>query len=506
MPIFGDSASILRPGKGTLAETPFSALLNAVAVTRRTCALELSQPPLEKRIYFENGAPVACTSNVANEAFAKYLVDKEVLSEAKAHELLALSANKRVKLEQLLVQKEVLTAIQLQRHLQANLGRKLLDCFRWVGARWRLVGAGESSEVPQHTNPAQIIYTGVCTALPAEAVKAGLPFPPEQRFALVHQPPHSPSELKLAVRDEFLVMALQRRPTVDETIEATGMIRDDVLRRIYALAALEMLDLAERVSETPPPPAVVQAPALAPVAAVPPGIPVAVTTKAAVHVPEDESVGRAQRRRRAIGRGALAATVLFAVVGAVLALRPQPPPRVASPSAPVAPVARPTRPFVKPPPLPPPPSLPEKGSPAPRRPRGLELSASGLRLALPEAGDGPENAALTKGAKLLAAADAEEALRQFTKVAAAAPSEPEAWYGQALALYGLHRDEEALGALGHLFEASAAHPMGHLLAGFLELRAKQGEKARGHFQEYLKAEPAAPYAAEVGSIVAQVGK
>ena len=57
--MFATPAQVLKQRDGALAETPFPLLLHALAVEERTCTLELKVRQREKRITFEDGAPVA---------------------------------------------------------------------------------------------------------------------------------------------------------------------------------------------------------------------------------------------------------------------------------------------------------------------------------------------------------------------------------------------------------------------------------------------------------------
>ena len=65
--MFPAPSHVLRQREGTFTELPFPLLLNALAVEERTCTLELRVRQREKRITFEDGAPVGCVSNLLHE-------------------------------------------------------------------------------------------------------------------------------------------------------------------------------------------------------------------------------------------------------------------------------------------------------------------------------------------------------------------------------------------------------------------------------------------------------
>jgi hypothetical protein len=67
---------VLREREGAIAERPLPLLVQAIFESERTVALELKLRNLEKRIDFEDGAPVACRSNLLHETLGKSLVGR----------------------------------------------------------------------------------------------------------------------------------------------------------------------------------------------------------------------------------------------------------------------------------------------------------------------------------------------------------------------------------------------------------------------------------------------
>src|SRR4029078_8114155 len=112
-------------------------------------------------------------------------------------------------------------------HLQANLGRRILDSFRWAHARYRLLGLPTVPPSALKMHALQLIYVGVCTTLPQEVVTQGFSPALEQRFALVRRPVHPLRELKLSARDQQLLTALDYRPTLAELCILTGFTEEE---------------------------------------------------------------------------------------------------------------------------------------------------------------------------------------------------------------------------------------------------------------------------------------
>jgi tetratricopeptide (TPR) repeat protein len=242
----------LAAREGTIAATPLPLLLQAIFAEGRTVTLELRLRGLEKRITFEDGSPVACRSNLLHETLGKFLVEKRKLTEEQYQEALRASVETGQRMGELLVARKRLQPFELYKAMQANLALKILDAFRWADATWRLAGESEPAELALKVNPAQLVLTGCAGFVPFEVVASQLAFPDDQRFALAPRPPHALSELKLSPKEARLTQALRRRPTFDEAMGESGLDVEEAMRRLFALAALGIVDFAEAVAEQAP--------------------------------------------------------------------------------------------------------------------------------------------------------------------------------------------------------------------------------------------------------------
>ncbi|TQF13850.1 DUF4388 domain-containing protein [Myxococcus llanfairpwllgwyngyllgogerychwyrndrobwllllantysiliogogogochensis] len=240
--MFPTPSQVLRQREGLLADTPFPLLVHALMVEERTCTLELKVRQREKRILFEDGSPVACQSNLLHETLGKYLVEKGRLTEADYQKSLAESVSTGMQMGGLLVQKGLISPFDLYKQLQANLAHKLLDCFRWVDAKYRLIADAETPDASVRTNPAQLILTGVEGVMPFDAVATHFTFTDERRFG---QMPGVESGPKLSSKDARLLQQLRQRPTFNELQERTGFDTETVLRRLYALCLLGVAGFVE---------------------------------------------------------------------------------------------------------------------------------------------------------------------------------------------------------------------------------------------------------------------
>ncbi len=236
----------------SLFETPFPVLLNTILREERTCTLELRLRQLEKKIVFEDGSPIACTSNLLHETLGKYLVEKGKLTEAQYQAALAESITSGRQMGELLVQKQLLAPFELYKQLQANLAHKILEAFRWSEGTYRIVQGAEAADSALRMNSAQLILTGTSNLLPFDVVATHLTFSDDQRFAAVHEPPPGVAELKLSGRDARFLQALKGRPTFAELMAQTELEVEPALRKLYAMSVLGLTDLAENVPERAP--------------------------------------------------------------------------------------------------------------------------------------------------------------------------------------------------------------------------------------------------------------
>jgi hypothetical protein len=224
-------------------------LLHALDAEERTCTLELKVRQREKRITFEEGAPVACVSNLLHETLGKFLVEKGKLGEADYQKALSESIQTGQEMGTLLVQKGLISPFDLYKQLQANLGLSLLDCFRWTDARYKLIADVEAPATSVRTNTAQLILTGVANVMPFDTVATHFTFTDDRRFAQVP----GMAGPKLSAKDARLFQALRTRPTFAELTQRTGFDTETVLRRLYALCIVGVADFADAVDARPAP-------------------------------------------------------------------------------------------------------------------------------------------------------------------------------------------------------------------------------------------------------------
>ncbi len=242
---------MLKTKEGSLDETPFALLLHAIEVSGRSCGLEVRLRNLEKQFAFEDGALVGCESNLLHETLGASLVAKGKLTEAQHHQLFSESAAEEKSFSALLVERKILSAFELFKHLQANLAQRVIDVFRWSQARWKLIDSFEV-ETPIRINTTRLIYTAV-SQMPEDLVNRHFSLQPSAQLAINPQGPSATESLKLAPKDLRLWNLLKTRPTLATLTAAPGFSPDEVRRRLFTWSMLEMIGLAEEVGPAPAP-------------------------------------------------------------------------------------------------------------------------------------------------------------------------------------------------------------------------------------------------------------
>lgn len=275
---------LARRREGSLQETPFSVLLFAHAVQRRTLVLELKRRQLWKKIVLEDGVPVDCRSNLAHETLGRYMVAEGKLSEEDFNASLSRSAAHGKQLGEVLLEQGLISAVELFKILQANLGKKLLDLFTWQEGEYRTLPDFPEGDSALKVKVPQLIVTGITKLAPQEVVDMSVGPLVGKKLVLHPSPFYSLDDIRLSASQNRLVEAIRPGRRMGELAEATGLPFDEITRLLYALCVLGVVVPSENVpTGAIPIPAAVRAgapPAASPQAA--PGPPAAPPAAASI--------------------------------------------------------------------------------------------------------------------------------------------------------------------------------------------------------------------------------
>ncbi len=148
---------------GDLAETPLPGLLIDLYRSRYSGALELVRAKTNKRIVFQQGAPVLSESNVASETLGVQLVDQGTLDRDDHQRVSAYMERKQCREGVALLALELLEPKNLFLALKEQVRRRVLEVFGWSDGSYRLVETDDlQSEIqPLRSDPLAIVREGL---------------------------------------------------------------------------------------------------------------------------------------------------------------------------------------------------------------------------------------------------------------------------------------------------------------------------------------------------------
>jgi len=249
--------ALSRKREGSLQETPFALLLFALAVHERTVALEINRGQIRKRITVEYGAPVDCRSNLVHETLGRYLESQGKITAEQDTACFSQSVARSVPFGEILIEKGLITPQELYKSLQANLAKKLLDCFTWREGTFRLSFDVPAAESPLKVKVPQLIVTGISKFGSQAEVDAAIgPFV-GKKLALNPEPLIGLDELRLSERQTKLLDALRARMRMDEMAASTKIGFGEMSRLLYAFTVIGLVVLADSLplepAKAPPP-------------------------------------------------------------------------------------------------------------------------------------------------------------------------------------------------------------------------------------------------------------
>lgn len=240
--------------EGSLREIPFSPLLCALAVQKKTTVLEIRRRQVWKKIVLEEGLPVDCRSNLVHETLGRYMVLEGKLSEEEFTAGLAHSASRGVPLGEVLLERGLINAVELFKILQQNLAKKLLDMFTWREGEFRIVEDELKNEMSLKVKVPQLILTGVSKLVPQDEVDMSVASLVGKKLALHPAPLFPLEDIRLSQRQMQLTEAIRPGRRMGELAESTGLPVDEITRLLYALSILGVVVPADTLPKDAIPP------------------------------------------------------------------------------------------------------------------------------------------------------------------------------------------------------------------------------------------------------------
>ena len=231
--------------EGTLQEIPFSPLLCALAIHKKTTVLEIRRRQVWKKIVLEEGVPVDCRSNLVHETLGRFMVMDGKLSEEDFTASLGRSASRGVPFGEILLETGLVNAVELFKILQQNLAKKLLDMFTWRDGEFRIVEDDLRNEMSLKVKVPQLILTGVSKLVPQDEVDMSVAPLVGKKLALHPKPLFPLDDIRLSPRQTQLAEAIRPGRRMGELAESTGLSVDEITRLLYALSILGVVAPAD---------------------------------------------------------------------------------------------------------------------------------------------------------------------------------------------------------------------------------------------------------------------
>ncbi len=242
--------------EGQLEQVPFPVLLLALAVHRRTVVVEFGRRKVTKTVFFEDGVPVDCRSNLVHETLGRFLVSAKALPEDAFNQYLSESLSRSVPLGEVLREKGVLGDYELFRYLQQNLAHKLLDLFTWKDGAFRAHADPVAVTSPLKVKVPQLLLTGLLRFAPQAEIDFAVA-PLIGRPLGLHPQPHVPlSELRLSEAHMHAFQLLASPRSLGDLAQATSLPFGEVTRLVHALSLLGAVAPADEIpaaSQVPQP-------------------------------------------------------------------------------------------------------------------------------------------------------------------------------------------------------------------------------------------------------------
>ncbi len=243
-----------RLREGTLDAVPFSILLPALALRGRTAVLSLERNQMRKTIVLDEGVPVDCRSNLVHETLGRFMVASGKLSAEDDRSCLKEALQRGVPEGHVLMERQLVSAVELFRILQQHLAKKLLDLFTWREGRFSLGFEVPDVDSTLKVRVPQLVVMGITKYAAQEEVNAAVAPLVGKTLALHPDPPFPIDEIKLPARHAAVLEPLRQRCRMDELAMATALEANELSRLLYALAVLGVVAPADEVPEAPPAP------------------------------------------------------------------------------------------------------------------------------------------------------------------------------------------------------------------------------------------------------------
>jgi len=232
-PFLGSKEGALE---GCLKDIPLPALLLMAVEGKLTGILRLEQGKVRKTIYLQAGYPIFVQSNLRRETLGQMLVNKGKITAADQAQLLSVSREKKIRLEQALVSLELLTQQEVDEQILANIRLKLETCLNWKEGSWLFIQDLKAiSKVPHcRILPVRLIFEGMKHSINIEKALNSMIGVEKLEFILLPRFKMYRNQYIHGFGDK-LITVLKSNMAIDEIIPATSLLPQETVFQIYIL-------------------------------------------------------------------------------------------------------------------------------------------------------------------------------------------------------------------------------------------------------------------------------
>jgi CheY-like chemotaxis protein len=223
---------------GELAATSLARLLTTYHRLKASGTLELKKDAALKRFSVSAGRLVSAGSNVAPERFARFCVQKGIITESHLNEAGLATGNTT---PAQLVGKGLLTVDQSSTLVTEHAEALLVSAFAWSSGSYDFSEAAEEPPVgPVRSHLGPLILRGVLQAETLVSVRKRMPT--ERKLFPVAEPPFALHELKLTADQARLLISTDGTKTIDDLLQLSDLNERDTLAALFAYEAMGLVE------------------------------------------------------------------------------------------------------------------------------------------------------------------------------------------------------------------------------------------------------------------------
>jgi CheY-like chemotaxis protein/tetratricopeptide (TPR) repeat protein len=240
--------------QGSLEQLPVAELIHHLHGMRATGVLDLRHGKKKKQVQLRDGVPEAVRSNLMLETLGHLLVASGTITEDVLDACVKRMKTSGGLIGQILLASRMLDEEDLARALRRQADEKLFELFTWRAGtyqfhdRARLKGA---NALYLNRSPADLLVHGVLERMPRDVIEARL----AERAHFVAVPGGSRFYQFQSARLDAHSKDLLARVDGTKTVAQLGSPTERARRVLYALIALELVELAEKPGEAAAQPA-----------------------------------------------------------------------------------------------------------------------------------------------------------------------------------------------------------------------------------------------------------